>query len=429
MKRIKLAIAFLLLLSFGCGLSAPSIPPSPSVIQTFPTIRPIYSPTPVASPTASPTLFPTATPLPTISLRINEATYDFDKLILSGEVYGIPKGAATQSNLVLSLFNSYNTQLLEQSFPCTDPPQNPDAVCAFTILVPNPPPDVFRYRILAEVTSSVGLLKGEAKGLFSRLGSESGSGTLSSNFIISVSLPSPTGDINTKLPIDVSVSISENVAQIVSTPYQLCVHVSENRLYESLETKAVEIAKECKEVIFRRVSENLAEAKTTFLFKPSGYGFVWNNSQEGRYKITNIHALAALKKDNSTLNTSSADYLPVPVRVLEANLLSSNQARARLKILAGEGETYNITLKVYQVESDPDEIGWSGILLFLPCLLPGICDDRTEAGRSTQPILLQKGKEFVITADYGPVPVSEEGNTIQGYALELFFEHILLISK
>lgn len=425
MKRIKLAIAFLLLLSFGCGLSAPSIPPTPSVLQTLPTVRPIYSPTPIPSPTASPTPTLTATPLPTISLKINEATYDFDKFILSGEVYGIPKETVTQSNLVLFLFNSYNTQLLEQSFPCTEPPQSQDAICAFSILIPNPPPDVFRYRLVAEIDSSQGQIVGEAKGLFSRSGPE----TANSKFNLSIKMPNPTSDINTKLPIDVSVSSFDNVAQVVSTQYLLCVYVLEERFYESSKTTTTEIARECKNLLFQRRNENSAEAQATFLFKPSGYGFVWHESEEGRYKITNIRATAMLRKDNVTLGATSADYLPVPVRVIEARLISDSQARARLKILAGEGETYNVTLKVYQIETDPDEVGWSAILLFIPCLLPGICDDRVEVGRTTEPITLQKGKEFVITTDYSPVPVSEEGNTIQGYSLSLFFEHILLMSS
>lgn len=110
-------------------------------------------------------------------------------------------------------------------------------------------------------------------------------------------------------------------------------------------------------------------------------------------------------------------------------MISETEARARLKILAGKGELANVTLLVYQIENDPDEVFWSALLLFIPCLAEGICDDRSLAGRNTQSIKLQKGDEVVITTKYGPVPVSESGNAIEGYKVELFFGNILLPTR
>jgi hypothetical protein len=364
----------------------------------------------------------TVTPTQAISFNIQEPIYDLNMLLLSGELHGAPKETITESNLVLFLFDTLDTKILEQTFPCADPPQNQDAICAFNIVIPNPPLNVSRYKIVAQVNSSDGLLIGEKSDLIAPTAKQS-------RFTINISMPKPTSNINSNLPIDVSIATFDNVAQVTSSPYEVCIYVSENRLYELSKMKEIKTTEECKELFFQSKDGKIAEIRTTFLFKPLGYGFVWNDSPEGRYKIMNIRAIAMLKRDNAILTVSSGDYVPLPVRVLEADLINGNQARARLKILAGQGETYNITLRVYQVEIDPDEVGGSAILLFLPCIVPGICDDRTEVGRVTESITLEEGKEVVITADYSSAPVSEEGNMVQGYSLTLFFEDIVLLSK
>lgn len=139
MKRIKLAIAFLLLLSFGCGLSAPSIPPSPSVIPNLPTVRPIYSPTipsptsfstrtpsPTATFTVTPSLTPTATPDFNVSVNIQNVYFDSKTILITGDVSGIPKEVVSQINLMLYLYDFKNNLLKKESFPCTDPLKKQD---------------------------------------------------------------------------------------------------------------------------------------------------------------------------------------------------------------------------------------------------------------------------------------------------------------
>lgn len=418
MKRLKILASLLLLVSFGCNMSAP--PPSPTLP---PTAIPTITPSPVPTPTSSPT------PIPTVSVSVSNARYDFEQLQLSGELSGIPRDAVLQSNLTLLVFNSYNVQLMEQVFPCAEPSQSPNAICAFNITIADPLPDIFRYRVVAEVSSSFGQLKAEKEGIFDRPLEASSNTSSPGRFSIGIKMPDPARGVKGNLAIDVNVNDSSAGTESSSLKYEMCIYVAEYRQYESDETKGVWLTRECKDLRFRALGENSATASTSFLFNPSGYGFVWNDSEEGRYKISEIKATAVLNLNDVAVTSSSASYLPVPLRVLDVSRPDSGPAQARLEILAGEGEVYDVTLRVYQVEADPDEVGWSSILIFIPCLLPGICDDRTEIGRATQPITLRKGEFFTITADYAPAPVSEEGNFVTGYAIELFFEDILLISK
>ena len=175
-------------------------------------------------------------------------------------------------------------------------------------------------------------------------------------------------------------------------------------------------------------SDKIASASTDFFFKPSGYSFVSINSPDGRYQILNVRASAKLKQNQQVLATSEQSHRPVPVRVIDTSLYNS-QATATVEIMAGQGEAYDLALRVYQVEGDPDETFWSSLLLFAPCLLPEVCDDRVRVGESFQPIKLMAGTNASISTSFSAVPVSEEGNFITGYEMLIYFEDIVIGRK
>lgn len=119
--------------------------------------------------------------------------------------------------------------------------------------------------------------------------------------------PDATANIDSDLTVNVSVKASGNdVSLLVPLDLELCIDVIERRLYKSGKRKDVSLTQECKEVFFKTTgSDDTASTKTSFLFKPSGYGFVWNEGEDGEYKISDVQALAVLRYSRSKLASSS----------------------------------------------------------------------------------------------------------------------------
>ena len=209
-------------------------------------------------------------------------------------------------------------------------------------------------------------------------------------------------------------------AIINASNVELCASIVEQRKYESGKTAQVTLTDECKAAYFSG-SDKIASASADFFFKPSGYSFVLTDSPDGRYQILDVRASVALKQNQQVLTTSEQSHRPVPVRVIDTSLYNS-QATATVEIMAGQGQTYDLALRVYQVERDPDETFWSFFLAFAPCLFPEICRDRERVKESFQPIKLMAGTNASISTSFSAAPVSEEGNFIIGYEMLVYFE-------
>ncbi|MFN3309958.1 MAG: hypothetical protein ACK44E_12195 [Anaerolineales bacterium] len=229
--------------------------------------------------------------------------------------------------------------------------------------------------------------------------------------------------------LEVSVTYFGPVSEVSSQDLKICALIEEYRQYQSGQIVKTPLTQECRQAVFVSSHETISDAKATFTFKPSGYSFVWIGAEPDRYQITKIQATASLLQGEKSLKSTSASHRLAPVRVERAWLENGQTAKAQLRFEAGQGESYNIKISVYQIETDPDEVGVSALLFFLPCLLPDVCDDRTLAGEMVYPVELMAGTTRVISTDYHTVPVKEQGNTIQGYGVYVFFEDILLYSS
>lgn len=462
----KFMLGFLLIISLACGSLQiqPSASPLetsvPGAVNTYiaQTAEVAYTQTAsAASPTPSPTLtststptatapMPTETPLPTISVHIEQAQLDSDSLLISGQLMGTLAETGVQGVATLSLFDSQNNKLLEQAAPCIGTPYEAGKLCLFVFSLSDVPADLASYEVTGQIYIGNGLiLTGQIE---SSLAGEETQANVAKGNATQVSSPSPQ-------PVQPAVSISKKDVSVhasfsslfyrpengsslnVDATYwgdpavanaanlELCSSIVEQRVYESGKTAQVVLTDECKDAYFSG-SDKSARGSNDFYFKPSGYSFVLVDSPDGRYRISDIRASVYLKQNRQVLATSESSHRPVPVRMVSASFSSNSQANATVESMAGQGQTYDLALRVYQVEGDPDETFWSSILLFLPCLLPEVCDDREQVGESFQPIELMPGKDTEIFASYSPAPVSEEGNFITGYEMVVFFEGIFI---
>lgn len=432
--KIQAALIVLVAVSLACG-DEKYVPPPPSPQPPIPL-------SPLPTPTFIP--LPTKTSLPPVNIHVETVQLTPEQLTISGQLSGIPAETAYQSQVALDLFDSSQTIQGGQAAACDQPPHTEGAICAFTLLVMNPPASAVSYSITARVYSQTAFMfTGQTGGALpvqemavnaTALPEIPASPSLPPNpsipqnspiqnkdFTLSIQFPSEFYLPENGASIDVTSTYFEAPTALGAASLELCATITEQRRYESGQTAEVVLSEGCKPITFTG-SQSTAHASAKFLFTPSGYGYVWTNGTDGRYQITQIFASAALLKDRESIKTAVANHLPVPARVTGLSWASGNQANASVVTTAGEGETYTITLKVYQVEGDPDEIFWSFFLLFTPCLVPEICDDRTNAGESIRQITLSPGAETAIATAYNVVPVKEEGNYVTGYEMVVFFE-------
>lgn len=455
-------LGFLLMISLACGglqiqPGAPSLPTSiPGAVNTYiaQTAEAAFTQTASAAPptftptstsTSTPTLAVTETPLPTISVHIEQANLDSNSLLIVGQLIGTLAETGYRSVATLSLFDSQKNKLLEQEAPCAETPNEADRLCIFIFSIPELPADFASYQIMGRIQLGNGLtLTGQMESAIA--GGETQANVSEGN-LTQVPSPSPQ-PVQPAVSIskeDVSVhasfsslfyrpengsSVNANVtyfgdsALANASNLELCASIVEQRKYQSGKSTQVVLTEECKAVYFSG-DDRMASASTDFYFKPSGYSFVWIDSSEGRYQIVEVRASVELKQNQQVLAISEESHRSVPVR-LKSSDLSNSQATAAVEIVAGTGESYNLTLKVFQIEIDPDEVFWSSLLFFIPCLIPDVCDDSVRAGSSSQPIQLIAGATVTISTAYSAVPVSEEGNTIKEYKEYVYFEGIII---
>lgn len=228
--------------------------------------------------------------------------------------------------------------------------------------------------------------------------------------------------------VSADVTYFGNPALANASNVEICAFIVEQRRYESGKVAQVTLTDDCKEARFSG-SDKSASASANFFFTPSGYSFVLVDSPDGRYRISDVRASITVEQNQQVLATSEESHRPVPVRVVSTSFSSNSHANATVEIMAGQGQTYDLALRVYQVEEDPDEIFWSSILLFIPCLFPEVCDDRERVAESFQPIELIPGTYPTISTSYSAAPVSEEGNSITGYEMVVYFEDIFIGRK
>ncbi len=452
-------LGFVLIVSLACGNlqiqpGAPSMPTSaPGAVNTYiaQTAEAAYTQTAIAAPptsTLTPTPIVTETPLPTITIHIEQAQLDSDSLLIIGQLIGTLAETGYQSVATLTLFDSQKNKLLEQETPCVETPYELGELCIFIFSISDLPADLANYAVTGQIHLSNGLtLTSQMESSLAVVETQANVAEGGATQIFSPS-PQPVQPAVSISKKDISVhasfsslfyrpengsSLNASVtyfgdpAVINASNVELCVSIVEQRKYESGKTSQVTLSDECKAVYFSG-SDKIASASTDFFFKPSGYSFVSINSPDGRYQILNVRASAKLKQNQQVLATSEQSHRPVPVRVIDTSLYNS-QATATVEIMAGQGEAYDLALRVYQVEGDPDETFWSSLLLFAPCLLPEVCDDRVRVGESFQPIKLMAGTNASISTSFSAVPVSEEGNFITGYEMLIYFEDIVIGRK
>lgn len=224
--------------------------------------------------------------------------------------------------------------------------------------------------------------------------------------------------------LNVHVSYFGDIAKIGASNLNLCASITEQRRYESGGIAQVSLTDECQSAYLLGDGQ-IARVDKEFFFIPSGYSFVWIDSPEGRYQITEIRASIELKQNEKVLESAKSSHRPAPVRLSTLNL-SGSLATATVEIMAGTGESYTLTLKVFQIEIDPDEVFWSSFLLFAPCLFPEVCNDSVRAGGSSQPIKLIAGTTATISASYSKKPISEEGNIFKEFKAYVYFEGIII---
>ena len=459
----KLMLGFLLMISLACGSlqiqpGAPSLPTSvPGAVNTYiaQTAEAAFTQTASAAPptftptstsTSTPTLVVTETPLPTISVHIEQANLDSNSLLIVGQLIGTLAETGYRSVATLSLFDSQKNKLLEQEAPCAETPNEADRLCIFKFSIPELPADFASYQIMGRIQLGNGLtLTGQMESAVA--GGETQANVSEGNL---TQVPSPSPQ-----PVQPAVFISKNNVSISAsfsssfyyrpengsflratvTYYgdpvlanaanlKFCASIVEHRKYESGKTAQVVLTDECKDAYFSE-ADKPASLSNNYFFKPSGYSFVLTDSPDGRYQILDVRAVVTLEQNQQVLAASEQSHHPVPVRVVNTSLYST-QATATVEIMAGQGQTYDLALRVYQVEGDPDEVFWSSLLFFIPCIVPGICDDQKMIGESSQPIELTPGEKVTISTSNSIAPVSEEGNVITGYEMVVYFENIMI---
>jgi hypothetical protein len=258
-----------------------------------------------------------------------------------------------------------------------------------------------------------------------------------------VVLPSPRADYlgyslfvnfksNTYRPgdnqlLDVNVSIWETVTNEV----RICAKISELRKYKNGQQKNVLLNEDCRTTYLKtEMLENgtsQSSVSVSFSYIPSGYSYVWTTSNDEVYQIIHVEAQVMLYEGERLLKTKSASHKFLPISVTDIGH-TNNQAYATVQFLADNPEQqFNLKLVVTQVELDMDEAIFG---IFLGCALESLlCYDVQEVASTIVPITLQSGKQEKITIPYSSKPVAEEGNSIWGYEVALYFEDVFVIRK
>jgi hypothetical protein len=255
-----------------------------------------------------------------------------------------------------------------------------------------------------------------------------------------VVLPSPRADYflfvnfksNTYRPgdnqlLDVNVSIWETVTNEV----RICAKISELRKYKNGQQKNVLLNEDCRTTYLKtEMLENgtsQSSVSVSFSYIPSGYSYVWTTSNDEVYQIIHVEAQVMLYEGERLLKTESASHKFLPISVTDIGH-TNNQAYATVQFLADNPEQqFNLKLVVTQVELDMDEAIFG---IFLGCALESLlCYDVQEVASTIVPITLQSGKQEKITIPYSSKPVTEEGNSIWGYEVALYFEDVFVIRK
>lgn len=459
MKSYKqLMLGFVLIVSLACGAlpvqpEVSSVPTSaPGAINTYiaQTAEVAYTQTAFAAPptpTSTSTPFVTETPPPTINVYIEQLQLDSDSLLIIGQLTGTLAETDYQSYATLSLYDAQKQKLFEQETACGRLPRDGDKLCLFVFSISDLPADYASYQITGEIYLSNNLILASHTEGFLNEGEAQVNANENGAQQDPTASPQPVQPAVSIAKNDISVHASfsslfyrpENGSSVRAdvtyfgdpalanaSNVEICASIVEQRRYESGKVAQVTLTDDCKEAHFSG-SDKSASASTNFFFTPSGYGFVLVDSPDRRYRISDLRALIEVKQSQQVLATYEESHRPpVPARVVKTSFTSNSQATATVEVMAGQGQTYDLALRVYQVEEDPDEIFWSSILLFIPCLFPEVCDDRERVGESFQPIELIPGTYPTISTSYSAAPVSEEGNFISGYEILVYFEDIFI---
>lgn len=470
MNRLqKIMLGLLLIVSLACGNlqtqpSAPALPTlAPGAINTYiaqtagaaqALTALAASPTPTFTLTPTSTVTATETPLPKIAVYIEKLELNANVLLLIGQLTGTLAETGYQSFAKLSLFDAQRNKLLEEEKPCLESSIRTDGkLCTFIFMLSDFPAGVTSYELSGRIQINNGsILAAQTEDSLTPRYALPDAYETAETLIHPISSPLPQlvqqpaasiveKDISLRTSfsslfytpengssLSADVTYFGDVTQTNVSDLDFCVSISERRKYESGKTAQVVLTEECK-TAYLSGSGKIAKASNDFFFKPSGYSFVSIDSPEGSYQISEIRATVKLTQNEKVLATSESSHRPVPVRLIDTSLHQNSQASAKVKIMAGQGETYDLKLKVYQIEGDPDETVLSMFLLFIPCLLPGICDDRIQVGEAVQPIKLIAGTTATISASYTAAPASEDGNFVMHNELLVFFEDIAIGKK
>ena len=470
MKHYKqLMLGFALIVSLACGAlpiqpeisSAPTSAPGAVNTYVAQTAEVALTQTAfAASPTPTSTSTPraTETPLPTITVHIEQLHLEANSLLVVGQLNGTLAETGYRSDATISLFDSQNRALMEKETPCLETPFEAGKLCLFVFSISDLPADYASNQITGQIHLSNGLiLTSHTEGFLDEGETQVNANGNGAQQDPSAS-PQPVQPTASLQPVQPAVSISrrdvtlyasfsslfyrpENGSSINAevtyigdsakgnaSNLELCASIVEQRRYESGKVAQVVLTDECKDAHFSGTDIS-ARASTDFFFTPSGYSFVLIDSPDGRYRISDVRASVTVEQNQQVLATSEELHRPVPARVVNTSFTSNSQATATVEIMAGQGQTYDLALRVYQIEMDPDETAWSMFLLFIPCLLPEVCDDRERVAETFQPIELTPGTNVTISTSYSAAPVSEEGNSITGYEMFVFFEDIFIGKK
>lgn len=318
---------------------------------------------------------------------------------------------------------------MAEQLPCADPPHTADAICAFTFSPLSPPANAADYGIIAQAYTHYGsILEGRAgsfPGASEGLEAPTPLPVSEEDFYVDIGIqpgfyfPEAGSYVHANAGFsDISV-FDENFPN-----RELCVTVAELREYESGQGAQVVLTEECRATNSQPEGERTLSISADIPFKPSGYSFVWIDGADGRYRILEVSATATLKQDQQILDSATISHRPAPARVVSASLNPESQtANAVVEIMAGQGEAYEIFLRVIQVEIDPSEIMWSGIAAFIPCKLWEVCEDYTRIGEASQTIALMAGTYIEISANYTSRQ-TEQDNIIVWNKIDVYLDGV-----
>ncbi len=248
-----------------------------------------------------------------------------------------------------------------------------------------------------------------------------------SRYALSVNFKSNTYPPGRPQVLDVQVSIWEKV----TSEMRICAQISELRKYKDGPQKMVSISEDCRTTYLKTEAfsggKYYSSASVSFTYTPSGYSYVWITSNDETYQIIRVEAQVKLYENERFLKTEFGSHKILPVSVTNIGY-NNSLAYATVQFLADNPEqSFNLKLVVTQIELDLDEAVF-GILL--GCALDSLlCYDVQEVASTIVPVTLQAGKQQKITVPYSSKPVTEEGNSIWGYEVALYFENDFVTKK